>query len=176
MKKIILIVLAVIALPFILALFLKKSYHVERSIKINKSQAEIFAFLKYVKNQKKFTVWSQYDPNQKELFTGPDGQVGFVHRWESEHEKVGVGEIEIAKLTPNSRIDYNFRFYKPFKALEDTGYFQIDTIGPGLSKVSWGYDGKMSYPSNLFILFLNFEEMIGNEFATGLENLKKYIE
>lgn len=172
MKKIILIVLAVLALPFIIALFLKKSYHVERSVEINKSQSEVFNFLKYVENQKKFTVWSQYDPNQKESSKGTDGQVGYINRWESDHEKVGIGEQEIVKITPNSRIDYAFRFYEPFKALDDSGYFKLDTKGPNKTKVTWGYDGKMNYPSNLFLLFMNFDEMIGTDFEKGLKNLK----
>ncbi len=176
MKKIILIVLAIIALPLIFALFIKKSYHVERSIIVNESQKEVYQFLKYVKNQKVFAVWSQYDPNMKETTTGTDGEIGFVQRWESDHEKVGVGEQEIIKLTPYSRIDYAFRFYKPFEALDDSGYFQFTPIETGKTKVTWGYDGKMKYPTNILMLFIDFDDLIGSDFEKGLENLKKYYQ
>ncbi len=175
MKKIILVILALIALPLVIALFLKKSYHVERSITIDKSQSEIYNFIKYVKNQKKFAVWSQYDPNQKDSYIGTDGEVGFINKWESDHEKVGVGEMKVFKMTPYSRIDYKFKFYEPFEALDDSGYFQLEKLNANKTKVIWGYDGKMEYPSNILLLFLNFEEMIGEDFSKGLKNLKEIL-
>ncbi len=174
-KKIIYIVIAIIALPLIIALFLKKEYHVERSVTVDKSQSEVYHFLRYTKNHKKFTAWSQYDPNQKETYKGTDGQVGYIQHWESDHEKVGVGEMEIVKLSPNTRIDYAFRFYEPFKALNDSGYFALKPITSDNTEVTWGYDGKMNYPSNLLILFLNFEELIGDDFEKGLNKLKTIL-
>lgn len=37
-------------------------------------------------------------------------------------------------------------------------------------------DSSMPYPFNLMLLFMDMEEMIGNDLQTGLENLKLVLE
>lgn len=169
------IIAALIALPLIIALFLKKEYHVQRETVINKNKSEVYQFLKYVKNQVAFSPWNELDPNMERTFTGTDGERGFTLRWESDNKKIGVGEQEIESLIPENRINYKFRFYKPFKALNDHGYFQLSEIGENKTKVVWGYDGKLDYPGNIVSLFLNFDKMIGESFEKGLAKMKTVI-
>jgi hypothetical protein len=44
------------------------------------------------------------------------------------------------------------------------------------TKVSWAFTGKMKYPMNLMLLFMNMEKMIGNDLQNGLNNLKGILE
>ena len=44
------------------------------------------------------------------------------------------------------------------------------------TEVNWGFDSKLNYPMNLMLLFMNMEKMIGNDFSTGLTNLKNVLE
>jgi hypothetical protein len=67
------------------------------------------------------------------------------------------------------------KFIKPFKAENDT-YLSVTAIDDYLTKVSWGFSGSFPYPMNIMKLFFNMEKMIGNDFQTGLENMKKIIE
>ncbi len=172
---IIYIIAALIVLPLIIALFLKKEYHVQRQIVLDKNKSEVFHFLKDLKNHEAFSPWSELDPNMKRTFTGTDGQRGFRVRWESDNKQVGVGEQEIANVIPENRIEYKFRFYKPFKALKDTGYLQLSEVEKHKTKVVWGFDGKLDYPGNIVSLFMNFDNMIGSSFEKGLQKLKEVI-
>ena len=91
-KKISIALFILLASPFVIALFLKSEYHVEKSIVINQPKEDVFAYLVLLKNQDNFSIWAQMDPNMVKSYRGTDGQVGFVSRWESENPDVGVGE------------------------------------------------------------------------------------
>ena len=101
MKILLLIILAliiIVVLFLIIGFFTKKDYSVGREIIVNKPKAIIFAYLKLLKNQNKFSVWGSMDPNMRTEYTGIDGTEGFVSAWESENKNVGKGEQEIQKI------------------------------------------------------------------------------
>lgn len=158
-----------------MALFVKKDYAVKREILINKPNAEVFNYIKYLKNQDNFSKWATMDPNMKKIYTGTDGTPGFTSRWESDKKDVGVGEQEIKKITEGERVDYELRFIEPFAATEQA-YMATTPQGNNQTKVTWGFDGHMKYPMNIWLLFMDFEKMIGGDLQTGLEKLKTELE
>jgi len=175
MKKFLYSVLGIIALFFILAAFAPKNYSVVRSIEINQPKDVVFDYIKYLKNQDNFSKWANMDPNMIKTFKGKDGTVGFVSRWESEDKNVGVGEQEILKISEGSRIDYELRFEKPWESVSPA-YMTVETITPTKTKVNWAFKGHMAYPSNIMLLFMNMEEMLGNDLQEGLDNLKEILD
>lgn len=174
-KKILFIILFLIAVILVTALFVNKEYNVERSVVINKPKSEVFEYIKYLKNQNSYSKWSLMDPSMKKKYKGTDGNVGFISAWESNDENLGSGEQEIKKLTDGERIDYELRFLKPFKATNQT-YMTVNNINSHQTLVKWGFKGYMNYPMNVIMLFVNFEKMIGDDFQTGLNNLKGILE
>jgi uncharacterized protein YndB with AHSA1/START domain len=171
LKTIGLVLGVLIAIPLIVALFVKKEYAVEKEIIINKPKAEVFEYIKYLKNQDNFSKWNQIDPNMKKTYRGTDGTIGFVSHWESENEEVGWGEQEIKKIKEGERIDFELRFIKPFEATEPA-YMITETVNENQTKVKWGFSGHMNYPMNITMLFIDFEQMIGDDLQTGLTQLK----
>lgn len=174
-KIILLSFIGLVALLFFTGLFTKKDYNVEREVTIQKPKAEVFAYIKLLKNQDNFSKWASLDPLMKKSYIGTDGTVGFVSSWQSNIEEVGHGEQEITKIVEGERIDYELRFLKPF-ASTSSAYMTTEVVDENQTKVKWGFNGHMSYPSNLMLLFLDFEELIGNDFQTGLDNLKIILE
>lgn len=175
LKKVLLAILIVLAIPFIIALFVKNDYAIEREVVIYKPKQEVFDYIKFLKNQDNFSKWASMDSNMEKSFTGIDGTVGFVSAWASEDDDVGVGEQEIKSIAEGERIDYELRFIKPFEAT-DQAYLSAESISENETLVKWGFTGRMNYPMNLMFLFMNFEEMIGNDLQTGLVNLKNIME
>lgn len=174
--KIILIVVAVIiAVPLIIALFVKKNYTVEREVVINKPKQEVFNYIKYLKNQDNYSKWATMDPNMKKTYTGTDGTLGFISAWESEDKKVGKGEQEIVKITEGERIDFELRFIEPFESKAPV-YMITEQVSNNETKVKWGFKGNMKYPMNIMLMFMDMEKMIGDDFETGLKNLKGILE
>ncbi|MEO6681200.1 MAG: SRPBCC family protein [Ginsengibacter sp.] len=175
LKKILIVIGILIAIPLIVAIFVKKDYAVEKEIIINKGKAEVFEYIKHLKNQDNFSKWATMDPNMKKTYRGTDGKVGFVSAWESDMDDVGTGEQEIKKITEGERIDFELRFLKPFEATEPA-YMTTEAINENQTKVKWGFSGHMNYPMNLMMLFMDIEKMIGDDLQTGLARLKVVLE
>ncbi|EOQ96578.1 polyketide cyclase/dehydrase and lipid transport [Leptospira wolbachii serovar Codice str. CDC] len=175
-RKISIGIIGVIAIPLIVALFLPTQYQVERSIDIGKPASDVFAYIRMLKNQEQYSVWAKKDPNMKKIYTGQDGTVGFVSRWESLDKEVGTGEQEIKMINADAlEMETELRFFEPFEGTERS-YMKVSSLDQKKSKVIWGFDGSMPYPSNLMLVFMNFEEMIGKDFEEGLSNLKVVLE
>jgi uncharacterized membrane protein len=174
-KRILLFLAIIIAIPLIVALFLKKEYKVEKSITINTPKEQVFEYIKLLKNQDNYSKWATLDENMKKSYRGTDGTVGFVSAWESNNEEVGTGEQEIKKIIEGKRIDFELRFLKPFEATEAC-YMTTESVSGNKTKVAWGFNGKISYPMNIMFLFMDFEEMIGNDLQFGLDRLKQIME
>lgn len=174
-KKIVLALLTIVVLALIAALFLTKNYAVEREITIDQPKDSIFNYIKYVKNQDNFSVWNRKDPKMIKTFSGTDGTVGFVYSWNSQDKNVGVGEQEIKKIIEGERIDFEIRFKVPFEST-DNAYIVTETISPDQTKVKWGFNGKMPYPMNLMLAFMNMDKMLGKDLQDGLNNLKVVLE
>lgn len=175
LKKALIVFGVLIAIPLIIALFVKKDYAVEREITINKSNTEVFEYVKHLKNQDNFSKWATMDPNMKKTYSGIDGTVGFVSAWESNNKEVGKGEQEIIKITEGERIDFELRFLEPFQAVEPA-FMTTESLAENQTLVMWGFSGHMNYPMNLMFLFMDFETMIGNDLETGLKNLKQLLD
>ncbi len=171
LKTLLIIILALIALPFLIALFIKNEYSLEREIVINKPEAQVFDYVSHIKNQNEYNVWSMADPNMKTEERGTDGTVGFVQYWNS--EEVGEGEQEITKIEQGDRIEMELRFKRP---LEGKGYSYMSTepVDAGSTKVKWGMSGESSYPWNFMNLFT--DATMGSAFEDGLKNMKNNLE
>ena len=110
------IIVAIIGLILIIPLFMRKTHHVQRDIVINAPVQKVFNYLKLIRNQEKFNKWAKADENRKEEFKGTDGTVGFIYAW-SGNKSAGEGEKEIMNIMEGKKIELEYRFVKPFKAI-----------------------------------------------------------
>lgn len=172
LKKIIIAILIIIAIPFVIALFVNKEYVVQREIVINKPEQEVFSYIKHLKNQNNYSVWCLTDPNMKKEYTGTDGTPGFIYAWDGNSD-VGKGEMEIKSITENERVDIDLRFIEPF---EGTGkaYLATEPVDANSTKVTWHMQGESNYPMNIMNLFM--DSMLGKTLHEGLTNLKSVLE
>ena len=167
------ILLAIIILIAILAIIAPKTYHVPRSVIINRPTHEVFEYLKYLKNQDEWSPWARKDPDMVKTFTGTDGEIGFVSKWEG-NKHVGSGEQEITEIFEGKRIESQLRFFKPWKSISNA-FMVVEPVGEE-TEVTWGFDGENKFPSSIFMLFMNMDKMIGKDFEEGLVYLKERLE
>lgn len=170
--SIIIIIIAVIALPFIIALLLPKEYSLERSIIINAPKHEVFDYLKYLKHQEQYSKWTMADPEQKITTTGIDGTVGFINNWDSA-KKSGAGAQEITGIIDGERITTELRFIRPFKNVGHS-WLATEAVTDHSTKVAWGMSGKMPWPMNLMTSVMS--GALKNDIDISLNNLKGILE
>ena len=172
LKRILIVILIIIAIPLIIALFVQKEYAVEREITINKPKNEVFNYVKHLKNQDNYSKWVRMDPNMKKDFKGTDGTVGFVYAWDG-NKDAGKGEQEIKKIIEGQRVDVEVRFIKPFEGLA-TAPIITEPVSKNQTKVKWALKGKSAYPMNFMNLFM--DNMLGKDLEISLTTLKSVLE
>ena len=167
------IILGLIALLFVAAAILPKSFLVSAETVINKPSSEVFNFVKHLKNQEKYSVWVMTDPHIKLDYKGTDGTVGFISSWSSENKNVGVGAQEMKAIKEGERYEVELRFEKPFKATHQA-YTTTTAVDSHHTKVTTVFSGSNSYPMNLMSLMIR--KMLLKDMNKNMENLKSILE
>lgn len=167
------VVLAVLALILIAAAVMPKSFDISADIVIEKPVAEVFNFVKHLKNQERYSVWVMADPNVKLDYKGTDGTVGFISSWKSENKNVGVGEQEIKAIKEGQRYDVELRFEKPFKATNQA-YTTTTALDERRTKVTTTFQGSNPFPMNLMVPMI--KNMLLKDMNKNMLNLKGILE
>jgi hypothetical protein len=170
---------AAVCALFIIGLFSRKTYRIERSVTILKPASEVFHYIRFLKNQDHYNKWVMMDPGMKKDFSGVDGTKGFIYAWDG-NNKAGAGEQEIKNIDPEKRVDMEVRFKRPFKGIArafmetssviDTNNYQEAT------KLQWVFSSELKYPANIFLLLMNVEKTLGRDIDLSLANLKTILE
>ncbi|MFZ1699715.1 MAG: SRPBCC family protein [Pyrinomonadaceae bacterium] len=169
------IVVLLVATVAIASFATATDFKVEREVTINKPKAEVFAYIKELKNQNEWGPWIKRDPAIKLDYKGTDGTVGFVSSWKSEKADVGSGEQEITKIVEGELIDSQLRFREPFESKADA-YMITEASGDVQTKVKWGFSSSMPRPMNIMLLFMDMDKEVGKDFDEGLASLKSIME
>jgi uncharacterized protein YndB with AHSA1/START domain len=169
------IIVVLIAIPLVAAALLSKTFSIETSITIYRPIAEVFNYLKILKNADYYNKWVMTDPGMKKEYLGTDGTVGFVYKWDSQNKNVGKGEQEIIGISEGEKIDYEIRFIKPFEAVSNASLV-TKTSGNNQTEVSWSFSGIRNYPMRIFHFLFNLKKMLTKDLHTGLVNLKNVLE
>lgn len=173
LKKIGIVILIIIALPFIIALFVPRSYTVSVSETINRPQQEVFDYVRILDNQKDYSVWVMADPNLNPEIIGTDGTVGAIQRWDSKMEGVGAGEQEITSLTPD-RMDVDLRFKRPFEGNAKAANI-FKALSETQTQITSEFYSNDPYPFNLMSYTFG-RGMIRDAQTQNLQNLKRILE
>jgi hypothetical protein len=174
LKRILFFIAAVVAIALITALFVSGDVSIKKEVVINKPKQQVFDYIKVLKNQNYYSVWSKMDPNIKQSYTGTDGTVGFVSAWEG-NSKVGKGSQTITGITDGEKIETDLHFIKPWES-HSKAFITTTAATDSTTKVSWGFDSKIPYPLNLMCLFTDMKKMLGEDYEKGLTSLKTILE
>lgn len=173
LKKILLVIVVLVAVFLIVAALQPNTYRVERSISIAASASAVFAKVNDLHEWEAWSPWEKLDPNMKSSFSGPASGVGAAHRWSGD-DKVGEGTMTIVESRPNELVRLRLDFEKPFKD-SATGELTFRTEG-GQTKVTWAMYGKKKFIFKAVCLFMSMDKMIGGDFERGLAQLKAVSE
>ena len=169
---ILLIVAGIIALPLIVALFMRKEHYVRREIIINAPLQKVFDYLRLLKNQDNFNKHAMAGPDRKREFKGTDGTVGYIYSW-SGNKNAGVGEKEIMNIVEGKRIESEIRFVKPMAAIARM-IMETESLSDNQTKVSWSNAGTLKYPLNIMVPML--EKQVAKGMDISLSTLKNILE
>ncbi|MDQ0321916.1 carbon monoxide dehydrogenase subunit G [Pararhizobium capsulatum DSM 1112] len=176
MLKTILIVLAVIVLAIIaLVIFASTkpdTFHVERSIIIAAPPEKIVPLINDFHQWQAWSPYEKLDPAMTRTISGAPAGQGATYAW-SGSGKAGAGQMEIVESSVE-KIVIKLDFSKPFEA-HNIATFTLIPATAGTA-ITWAMDGPAPLIAKVMGLVFSMDEMIGKDFAAGLENLKAIAE
>ena len=167
------VVVVVVAGILIYAATRPDTFRVQRTATIKAPSDKIFAL---INDLHAWGAWSPYekkDPAMKRTFSGAPAGKGAVYEWDGD-KNVGKGRMEITDATSPSKIVIKLDFFKPFEG-HNTAEFTMEPKGDS-TVVTWAMYGPAAFMMKVMGIFMNMDNMIGNDFAVGLANLKAVAE
>lgn len=170
LKKILLGLVAVIALFLLYAATRPAGYRVERSLAIAASPLALFD---QVNDHRRFNAWNPFlkaDPNVKLTYSGPGSGVGAVCRWDG-NSQIGAGSSTITESKPGELVRLRMDWKRP---MEGTGTCDFTFKPQGeRTVVTWAMYGQNNFLGKVVSVFLDCEKMCGPPFEEGLANLAR---
>ena len=148
-------------------------FRYERSGLIAAPPERVFPFASEFKKGGLWSPYEQKDPAMKKRFAGPEGAAGSIMEFEGNRE-VGSGKLELLEVVPNERVRIRLTMIKPFKA-ENLVEYRLVPEAAG-TRFFWIMSGDGGFMGKLMTTLIDCEKMIGDQFSTGIENLKKVVE
>ena len=145
------------------------SYHVERSIVIDKPIKEVRDTLKNFKEWPRWSPWIVMEPDATLTYSDRQGQVGATYGWAG--VLIGAGSMELMEVR-DDELKMELNFVKPFKSRALVG-FRLEA-DDDTTKVTWYMDGKL--PFFMFWMTGKMKTLIGFDYARGLQMLKEYLQ
>ncbi len=171
-KKGILFLLSIILLLVVIGVILPSSYHVERSVIINKPGKMVFP---YLNNIQKWPSWTSLNQNKdfslEQKFFGPPQGIGSGMSYQG--DKLGKGKIEIIDNELNDHVSYSLLINNRFNT---QGNIQLTTITDSSTEVSISLNGNVGFhlPNRYIILLM--DNIAGSLFQESLIRLKTIVE
>jgi uncharacterized protein YndB with AHSA1/START domain len=168
----IVVVVAIVAV-LIYASTRPDTFRVERSLAMKAPPEKIFPYLTELKRWREWSPYEERDPAMKRTYSGPDSGKGAAYEWDGD-KNVGKGRMEVLEATAPNKVVIKLDFIKPFEG-HNTAELTVQPKD-GQTVVTWAMYGPSPFMSKLIGTFMNFDDMIGRDFASGLAKLKTTVE
>lgn len=173
LKKILLGLVAIIAVFAIYVALQPADYRVTRSTTVAAPATAVFEQVNDFHKWEAWSPWAKLDPNAKATFEGPESGKGAVFKWSGNHE-VGEGAMTVTESRPGELVRINLDFVKPM-AGTSTAEFTFKPQGDQTT-VTWSMFGQNNFISRAICTVMNQDKMVGGYFEKGLANLKAVVE
>src|SRR5262245_37899 len=173
LKKILIALLAIIAVFLIVVALQPSEFHVERTATMAAPPATVFDQVNDFHKWDAWSPWAKLDPNAKITFEGPPSGTGTIMNWAGNNE-VGEGKMTLTESKPNELVKINVDIVKPMEGSSSTEF----TLKPDGDKtaVTWSMTGHHNYLAKAVCLVMNGKKMMSDIMDKGLANIKSVVE
>ena len=172
LKKIGLVLVALVAALLLFAATRPNSFSVERRIVIQAPPEKIQPLIADFHRWADWSPWEGLDPAMKRTFGGPPAGVGATYGWQG-NKDVGSGRMEVKAAAPD-KVSIQLDFIEPFEGHNTTDF--VLARGEGGTDVRWVMSGPAPFVTKLMGVFVSMDSMIGKDFEAGLANMKAAAE
>jgi len=171
LRKVIIWIIAILAILVIVAYLLPRNYMVERSVVINADKEIIYDYVCDFDKWEEWTPWTDDMDSTMTMEVVGNCEVGAIQKWSDEN---GDGQLVVTELIPYQLVQYDLSFYGGEYA--SVGKLSIEPQDEEGFLVTWSDEGDLGYNPIHRYYGLMMDSQIGPQFLEGLENLKKICE
>lgn len=171
-QKILLGLVASVALLFVIALLLPSKWRVETTVVIKARPEAVAPLLVDLKRWKEWAAWNnEMDPTLQTTYSGPPTGPGATMSWKG--ERMGFGTLTITESDPQKGVRYEMTMEE--QQTPARGQIALAPEGEG-TRVTWLDEGDMGsfLPGRYFVPMM--ERQLGEHCAMGLRKLKAAVE
>ena len=164
--------LGLMALFFLVGLFLPKAAHVERSITTTASPGTVYGLVDGFQRFNEWSPWAGLDPDTKYTYSGPERGVGARMEWTSANPDVGNGSQEVIEVEPGRRVTSKLDF-----GMDNPTTSSINLVPDGTgTRITWTLDTDFSGSLLGRYFGLALDRMVGPDYEKGLAQLRAVAE
>ena len=172
-KKVLLVLLALIAAFVIYVALQPDAYEVERSVTIAAPADQVFENVNNLRKWESWSPWAMIDPDAKIAFEGPEVGKGAAMTWNG-NDEVGESKMTVVESDPDTNVNIKVSFTRPFEG--DTNSAFSFTPKGDQTDDAWSMHGTHSFMEKVFCVVLNGLGMMGKDIDKGLSQLKSVAE
>lgn len=165
LKKILIIIGVLILLLLILAIFMPKSASVSKTMDMDAPRNVVFNIVNELTTWDSWSPWLEEDPDIVTHMGDISSGIGANYSWES--PKMGDGKLSFTNVVLNEHIDVALEMEGQDSG---DGFFTFQEVNDK-TKVTWSYNIKMGYPTNLMAPIMNWG--MSSRMKSGLKGIEK---
>lgn len=173
LKKIVIVVVVMIATLLAYAATKPGTFHVQRAMNMKAPPEKVFPLINDLHSHGSWSPWEKMDAAMKKTLSGAPNGKGAVYEWQG-NSQVGAGRIEITDSVPSTKVTMKLDMFTPFEA-HNVVEFTLDTAYDS-TEVTWAMHGPQPYMMKVLSVFMDCDKMVGKNFETGLANMKALVE
>jgi hypothetical protein len=167
------IVAALIAAALIVVAMQPRDFAVSRTATINAAPATVYAQVVDFHRWQAWSPWAALDPAAVLTYAGAPSGVGASYSWNG-NKKIGAGRMTITASEQPDLVRIDLLFTRPFAA-RNVAEFTFTDAG-GQTIVAWTMRGRNGFIAKAFAMVVDFDAMVGGDFAKGLAAMKAVVE
>ena len=149
------------------------AFRIVRSATIDAPPSKVFALINDFHEWAHWSPWEKMDGSMKKTYEGPAAGRGAVYRWSGDN-KVGEGVMTMLESSPDSRLEIELAFLRPFQAT-NKAIFTLEPDGTS-TRVTWAMEGNNAFVAKAFGVFMDMDQLVGRDFEKGLASMKDIAE
>ena len=163
------IIAGLIAIAALYLSSLDGNYRVRRGLLIDAPTGEVFAAIRNLKTWPEWSPWLLHEPDTKIVYSEDNQQEGGSYSWDG--KLVGAGKLSHLNISPDSRIEQQIEFTRPFKSLNQVNWYFENRNGS--TYLEWEMLGSMPFLFRFMIK--DIKPMISKDYDLGLALLSGYL-
>jgi len=166
------IVMAIVALFFIIPAVMPGKYEIKKEIIVNRPPADVYDKVADLNHYRDWNPWQKMEPGAVANISGTPKTIG--HKFDWEGKKIGTGSLTIKSLNAPNKAQIELQFIKPWKSIASDEW-TFEDLKNGSTKVTWYNHGPLAYPmARLMGPMIN--KNLNHQFEQGLKSLKEVSE